>query len=346
MSDSIQMVTPPEGSLQQERGNLRETLKKIASMREMTLILIITAFCIFLSLTSPFFATWINIKVLLSGLSTDALLVIGMTIILISGGIDLSIGSVMCLAMAICAKLFLAGWNPWVAAVAAIGGAVTVGWVIGMLVTKIKLTHFIVTLCFMGIARGIVLTISSGTPISLVAQLASAPAFKMIGQGNVFGFLPMQVIIFIVLAIVADFMVRKSAAMRLVFYTGSNEKAAQYSGILVDRVKIAACMLCSAFAGIAGVIYMVKFSGVPMSAGVGTEMIAISSCVIGGCSMNGGKGTVFGAVLGLTLMSLVTNAMNLFAVTPTWQDLIRYCILLCAVVLDYLQQNSLKKKVS
>jgi len=332
--------------IEQNPTGIKGIFKKIMGMREMNLILIIIAFGVFLTTTTPYFATWLNIKVLLSGLSTDALLVIAMTIVLISGGIDLSIGSVMCLTMAVSATMFRGGMNPWLASIVGIIAAIIVGWVQGMLITKIKLSHFIVTLCFMGIARGLVLTISNGTPISLVAPLAATPVFKTIGQGNIFGFIPMQVIIFLILAVISDFMTRKSAPMRQVFYTGSNEKAAAYSGIMVDRVKIAAMMISGLFAGIAGVIYMVKFSGVPMSAGSGAEMTAISSAVIGGCSMNGGRGTIFGAILGLVLMSMVTNAMNLFAVSPTLQDLIRYLILLLAVILDNLQQNALVKRTS
>ncbi len=327
-------------------GGALATIKKIFALREMNLILIILVFGIFLSLTTETFATWMNIRVLITGLSTDALLVIAMTIVLISGGIDLSIGSLMCFTMAVAASLFRGDMNPWVASIIGIAASVGLGWLQGMIITKIKLTHFIVTLCFMGIARGLVLYISGGTPISLVAALDATPAFTTIGQGNFIGDIPLQVIIFLVLAIFSDVMTRRSAPMRQVFYTGSNEKAAQYSGIKTDRVKIIAMMLSGLFAGIAGIIYMVKFSGVPMSAGEGAEMIAISSAVIGGCSMNGGRGTVFGAVLGLVLMSMVTNAMNLFAVNPTLQDLIRYIILLVAVVLDNLQQNAQLKKAS
>lgn len=338
---TVQQITPSQAPA--AKGG---ALRRIAGMREMNLLLIILAFGVVLACTSEFFFTWTNIKTVLSGMSTDGIMVIGMTVILISSGIDLSVGSVMCFAMVVGAKLFAGGWNPWLAALAALAVSTAIGWLMGMLVTKVKLTHFIVTLCFMGIARGLVLAITSGTPISLIAKLEEFPQFKIMGQGSVFGVLPMQVIIFLALAIFADFMVRKSAAMRLVFYTGSNEKAAAYSGILTDRVKVAACMFCSLCAGLAGVIYMVKFSGVPVSAGTGAEMTAISSAVIGGCSMNGGRGTILGAVLGLVLMSMVTNAMNLYSVPSTWQELIRYSILLLAVILDNIQQNAQLKKAS
>ncbi|MBQ4504887.1 MAG: ABC transporter permease, partial [Firmicutes bacterium] len=145
---------------------------------------------------------------------------------------------------------------------------------------------------------------------------------------------------------VCDFMLRKSAVCRQIFYTGSNEKAAAYSGIKTDRVKIAVMMISGFLCGIGGVIYMVRFSGVPVSAGEGFEMTAIASCVIGGVSMNGGRGTVLGAVLGLTFMTLITNAMNLFLVSPTVQELIRYLIVLAAVILDNAQANARAKKLA
>ncbi len=327
----------------QQNGN---PLKKLFQMREMTLLLIVALFILVMCFASEFFPKWANIKVLLSALSIDGIIVIGMAIILISGGIDLSVGSVMCLSMTVCAMLFLNGLNPWIAAIVALLVCALIGAVIGFLVTKLKLTHFIVTLCFMGIARGIVFALTTGTPISLVTVLKDHEAFRFLGQGQIGEILPMTVLIFLIVAILADFFVRKSSIMRLVFYTGSNEKAAAYSGINVDKVKIMTCVACSLFAGFAGIIYVNKFSGVPVSAGTGAEMTAIASAVIGGVSMSGGRGTVLGAVLGLTLMTLVQNSMTLFTVPAFWQDLIRYLIVLAAVVVDAIQQNMSRRKVA
>lgn len=327
----------------QKKTGVLATLK---GMHELSLILIILVFGVFLTFASPIFLTWTNLKTVLSGMSTDGIMTIGMAVILISGGLDLSIGSVMCLSMVIGARVLLTGANPILAVLVTVAFAAAIGWAQGMVITKLNLTHFIVTLCTMGMARGMVLGLTGGRPISLIARLEEVPWFKVVGQGSIGGVVPMQLLIFLALAVFMDFMTRKSAPMRRVFYTGSNEKAARYSGIRVDRVKIAACIFCSACAGLASVIYMVKFSGVPVSAGTGAEMTAISSCVIGGCSMNGGKGTIFGALLGLMLMSLVTNAMNLLSVPTTWQNFITYSILLLAVVIDVIQQNRAKKKAS
>lgn len=313
---------------------------KMKNLREMNLLVIVLLAGIILAFTSEFFFTWNNIKVVLSSFATDGIVVIGMTIMLIIGGIDLSVGSVMCLSMTICALLFLAGVNPWLAALIAIAACVLIGLIIGVIVTRLGLTYFIVTLAFMGIARGLVLILSGGTPVSIVAELDAQMLFKSLGQGQLFGIIPMQVVIFLVIMLISDYVVRSSSSMRLVFYTGSNEKAAEYSGINTNKVKLIVGMVTSGLCGIAGIIYLTKFSGVPMSAGSGLEMTAISSAVIGGASLTGGRGTVAGSILGLALMALVTNAMTLFTVPPFWQDFIKYTILLIAVVLDQIQQKA------
>ena len=316
----------------------------VFQIREMNLILIIVALVIFLSLSNSFFPRWSNIRIILGSLSIDGIIVIGMTLILISGGIDLSVGSMMCLSMTIIATLFLRGVNPWIAAVVSLIICSGIGAFMGVLVTKLRLSHFIVSLCFMGICRGIVHTLTTGTPISLVRVLPTVPTFRYVGQGQVGGLIHMSVLIFLVIAIISEFFVRRSVLLRMVFYTGSNEKAAAYSGINVDRVKILTSMACSMFAALTGVIYVSRFSGVPITAGIGLELTAIASAVIGGVSMNGGKGSVLGAVLGLTLMALVQNALTLFYVPAFWQELIRYMIVLTAVSIDALRQNIIMRR--
>lgn len=325
-----------EGKLQKKDAGLA---KKLASLREITLILIIAIFVVVMCFASEHFAKWSNIKVLLASLATSGITTIGMTIVLISGGIDLSVGSVMCMAMAFAGTLITVGINPWIASVVGVLSAAVCGLVMGLLVTKLKLSHFIVTLCFMGIARGIVYAMTSGTSISLVAMLREIPQFAFIGQGYIGGIFPMTFTIFIVIAVIAEIFARKSKLMRKVYYVGSNEQAAEHSGIKTDRVKIGACVACSTLAGVAAIIFMTKFSGVNTSAGVGLEMTALSAAVIGGVSMNGGKGSVSGALLGLFLIVLVQNAMTLFSVPAFWQDLIRYVIVLLAVILDVIQEN-------
>ena len=320
--------------------------KRLKNARETSLILIIVAICIVLSITNPYFAKWANIQTLLGSIAINGILTIGMIVVMISGGLDQSIGAVMCMSMAFSAKAITLGVPPLLAILIGLVGAAACGLVIGLIVTKLNLSHFIVTLCFMGIARGVVYVMTAGISISLVADLKTMPALAFIGSGYIGGAVPMSFIIFLVLAIAADLYARKSSGMRKVYYTGSNEMAAKHSGIKINRVKVLACVACSVLAGIASVIYMSKYSGVSVSAGQGAEMTALSAAVIGGVSMNGGKGTVAGGLLGLLLIVLIQDAMTLFSVQAVWQDLIRYVIVLLAVILDVLQERARKKKNS
>lgn len=328
------------------KAGLPGLLETLSDVREMSLIIIIILVSILLAFTNDYFATWANAKTLLGSISINGILTIGMIIVMISGGLDLSIGSVMCLSMAFAATAIRAGMNPWISALIGILGAIACGLVMGLIITKMNLSHFIVTLCFMGIARGVVYAMTSGVNISLVSNMKEMPVIAYLGSGYIGGFLPMTFLVFIVLAVITELYARKSANMRRVYYTGSNEQAAEYSGIKTKRVKIAACMACSTMAGIAGIIYMSKYSGVATSAGIGLEMTALSAAVIGGVSMNGGKGTIAGGLLGLLFIVLIQDAMNLFSVQAFWQDLIRYLIVLLAVILDVLQERARKRKNS
>ncbi|MDP9964112.1 ribose transport system permease protein [Variovorax paradoxus] len=305
---------------------------KFTSMREMGLLLIIAAMCVAMSFASPYFLTWDNVRAMLLSFSIEGIVVVGMTILLIVGGIDLSVGSVVCFAMVVTGKLFLMGVDPWIASLVAIGASGLVGAMIGGCVTRIGLNHFIASLAFMVIVRGLCLALTQGTPQSLFSLPAE---FKFIGQGTLLG-VPAVILIFVAIVVVSDFVLRRSTLLRRVFYTGSNEKAALYSGIRVGRVKFWVTVLCSASAGLAGVIYTARFGAATPTFGVGMELNVIAAAVIGGASLKGGSGTVLGAVLGLALLSVVTSSLILLDVSPYWQDVIKGLILLAAVTIDHL----------
>ena len=306
---------------------------KFKNFREGTLILIIVAVCILMSFLSPYFMTWNNWRAIFLSFSTDGIVAVGMTIMLVLGGIDLSVGAVMCLAMCIGGKLFLLGMNPWLASLLALVICGGIGAVMGVLVTRVGRVHFITTLAFMGIARGACFVITQGTPLSLFTLPAS---FKFIGQGTV-GPFPFVIIIFLVIVVASDYMLRNSTVLRKVFYAGSNEKAAVFSGIRVKKVKIGVSVLTAVLSALAGIIYMSRFGAATPGFGAGLEMTAISAAVIGGASLNGGEGTVFGSILGIALLSIITSSLILMDVSVYWQDLIKGLILLFAVSVDHIQ---------
>lgn len=304
---------------------------RLGSMREAGLIVIILALCIAMTFASPHFLTWGNFRAMLMSFSIEGIVVVGMTILLIVGGIDLSVGSVVCFSMVVSGALFLMGLDPWTASLVGIGASALIGAAMGFFVTVIGLNHFITSLAAMVIVRGLCLVITKGTPLSLFTL---PPGFKAIGQGS-FGNVPYVIIIFVVVVAIFDFLLRRATAFRKVFYTGSNEKAAQFSGIKTKRVKFWVTVLCSTLAGFAGVIYMSRFGAATPTFGAGMELNIIAAAVIGGASLNGGSGTIFGAILGMALLSVVTSSLILLDVSVYWQDMIKGCILLAAVSIDH-----------
>ncbi|MDG4720415.1 ABC transporter permease [Thalassospira aquimaris] len=304
----------------------------IFKAREAGLVAIILIICIAMSFASPYFLTWQNFRAMLLSFSIEGIVVVGMTILLIVGGIDLSVGSVVCLAMVIGGKLFLMGLDPWSASLIAILACGFIGFLMGQCVTRIGLHFFIVSLAFMVVARGLSLLITKGTPQSLFTL---PPSFKFIGQGDIAG-MPFVIILFFVLVVFFDLLLRHSTIFRKVYYTGSNEKAALFSGIKTKHIKILCATLCGLLSGVAGVVYMARFGAATPQFGIGMELSVIAAAVIGGASLNGGSGTIFGAVLGAALLSLVTSSLILLDVPVYWQDIIRGLILLVAVSADHL----------
>jgi len=317
------------------KNRFRLIITKIRGFREGTLILFIIAIGVLMSFLSPYFLTVDNLKATMLSFATEGLVVVGMTIVMVAGGIDLSVGSVMALAMVISGKLFLSGMHIFPAVVIALFAVGCLGAVIGFFVTKVGLSPFITTLAMMGIARGLCFVITKGTPLSLFSLPQS---FKNIGLGSIWG-IPFIIIIFLVIVVLSDFLMRRSKLFRKVFYTGSNETAAIYSGINTQKIKRLVYIICSTMAGLAGILYMSRFSSATPGFGAGVELTTISAVVIGGASLKGGEGTVLGAILGIALLALINTSMILLDVSVYWQDLIRGLILLGAVSLDLLRHK-------
>jgi ribose transport system permease protein len=306
-------------------------LRPLASMREAGLIVIILALCIAMSFASPHFLTWGNFRAMLMSFSIEGIVVVGMTILLIVGGIDLSVGSVVCFSMVRVRRLVPRRARPVDRKPDRHRRQRPDRCVMGFFVTVVGLNHFITSLAAMVIVRGLCLVITKGTPLSLFTL---PPAFKAIGQGSFYG-LPYVILIFVAVVAIFDFLLRRATAFRKVFYTGSNEKAAQFSGIRTKQVKFWVTVLCSTLAGLAGVIYMARFGAATPTFGAGMELNIIAAAVIGGASLNGGSGTIFGAILGMALLSVVTSSLILLDVSVYWQDMIKGCILLAAVSIDH-----------
>ena len=255
MERPVAVAELPSPSEHRETPGLPGLAGKALRMRETGLILIILALFIAMSFASPYFLTWTNMRAMAMAFAVEGIVVVGMTILLISGGIDLSVGSVTALAMVIAGLLFLNGMDPWLASAIAIAACTAIGAIMGFFVTRVGLHHFIVSLAVMVIARGLCLLGTGGRPLGLYELPES---FKFIGQGSI-GVIPVVLVVFVVVVVVSDFMLRRTTMFRKVFYTGSNPKAAAYSGIDTRQVVFMTTTLCAALSGIAGIIYMARF---------------------------------------------------------------------------------------
>lgn len=322
---------------------LNKLWRSISSFREATVLLIIIVISTVLSIFSPYFLTRDNLMSTAVGFSSDGIIAVGMTIALASGGFDFSTGSVMALSGVTAGALYISGINIWISCIIALVVGMLCGLLNGFFIGKVGLNPFITTLAVMGIARGGSYVLTQGYPISI---FGAPKAFNYLGQGDILG-IPFIVFVFAIIAIIGDFMMRRSEALRKVLYTGSNERAAILSGINTTIVKIGVYLSVATLASIAGILSMARFTVATPVTGFGTDvsMRSILAAIIGGASLSGGEGTVLGTALGLILINLINNGLILLNVPVYWQDLVNGVILIMAVTLDYLSHQKRLKNI-
>ncbi|MDP5220615.1 ABC transporter permease [Ruegeria sp. 2205SS24-7] len=319
-----------QANLPMKRPLLRRVLQAFVDIRELTLIVLIAAIIIVMSNVNPYFLSFSNFRAVAVGMAPTAIIVIGMAILLASGGFDLSVGSVMALSSTVVAMLLLTGMPIPLAVVCGLVLGGIVGVVNGLLVTGLGINPLIATLGTMSIARGIALVLTEGFSVS------SLPAsFAWIGKAGIGGF-PVIVLFTILLVVLFDLAVRHTRFFRQVYFIGANEKAAMLSGIHVTRVRIILYALTGILAALAGVLLASRLmSGTP-TAGNGIELQVLAAAVIGGASLRGGEGTILGAFLGVVFVALINNTMTMLAVSIYWQMIVIGGVLVTAVALDML----------
>jgi ribose transport system permease protein len=307
--------------------------KEIIAQREFSLFLVLVVASVFMASMSPVFLTWANAEAMLLALSVDAIIAVGMVVLLISGGLDLSIGSTLGLTGVVTGLLLNSGQPAWAAILLGLATAVLVGIGNGLLVARLKINPFITTLGMQMMIRGLLLVLAKGK-----AVLNLPESFTVIGQGRLFG-VQYPIYIMLVLVIVGEILVRNTRFFRQSYYIGGNEKAARLSGINVDLVKIFNYSLVAALAGVAGLLITARFGSSSVTVGGGLELRVITATIIGGASLNGGEGSVLGAFLGAMFMAMLANSLNLLGVDVYWQNLITGLILIVAVVIDVLNEK-------
>lgn len=292
---------------------------------------------VFFSLASPNFLTWSNITngVLLSS-TVVGILALGTTFVIITAGIELSLGTGMTLS-AVMTAVFLANWGLPLA-IGIIGGILTgafIGFINGFNVAILKIPPFIATLAMMLIAQGLALVISGTAPI----YFSEVEGFTAIATGRLLFGIPNAVLILFALTAIGAVLLNKSVLGRYTFALGSNEEAAGISGISIRKWKIIIYTLSGAFMGIAGLVIAARLNSAQPSLGVGYELQAIAAVVIGGTSLQGGKGSIVGTLIGALIVGTVTNGLRIMSIPQEWQTVILGMVILVAVYADSLRRR-------
>jgi ribose transport system permease protein len=329
MVDRPHVSVKPSGT-ETERPAPVAFVHRLLRVREVLLIGVILLASLLMSALTPYFLTWGNIESMIIGMAPTAIIVVGMTIVLVSGGLDLSVGSTMALSGTLVGLLLLRGAPIWLSILAVLAAGALVGGINGVVITTLQVNPLIATLGMLTIARGIAMVITEGFTVTGLPQ-----PFAYLGQGALLGVPPM---LWVMTAIVAagDIAMRNMRSLRQVYYVGGNERAALLSGIKVDRVKIAAYILSATLSAAAGILLASRLMAGTPTAGVGLELTAIAAAVIGGASLLGGEGTVLGGFLGAVFMTIIGNAMIILGISIYWQGIVSGAILILVVSLDML----------
>ena len=316
--------------------------RRILARPSSGVIALLIVVCVVMTFASSSFLTASNWQNILNQMVYVTILALGMTIVLIAGGIDLSVGSVLGLSAGIMAYLI----NHYVVFIQAfiltlLAGAV-IGLVNGLMITRLGLPDFVATLATLGIGSGLLFLWTGGVPF--IGYMYST--YNIVGgETKLLGPVTFPLIAALMVALLASIVLRFTAFGRHCYAIGSNRSAARLSGINVDRVKIGAYIVSGILAALTGILLAGQTTTVAPTMGAGYEIQAIAAAIIGGAALSGGRGRVFGAVLGALTLTIATNIINLLGINATWQDVIVGGILLLAVVLDR-ASGALSRRVS
>lgn len=297
-------------------------------LRQFGLVFVILAIVIVMSIVSDVFMTKNNMMNVLRQISINGILAIGMTFVILTGDIDLSVGSVVGLTSVICGSFLQKGTNFIVAILIAMVISVFCGIVNGYLVAYVGFQPFIATLSTMTIGRGAALLYSDGKP-----YIIKDPSFIKIGQGFVRG-IPIPIILLLIACIIGLIILNMTTFGRYVFAIGGNKNAAKLSGVRTRRVELMVYVISAICACVVGLILSARISSGQPTAGESYEMDAIAATAIGGTSMSGGVGSLYGTILGFMIIGLLSNAMNLMNINSFWQQIVKGLLIVIAVFLD------------
>ena len=316
----------------------------LSSIRRFQSLIALALLCIVLCIMTDKFFTADNGLNVLRQIAVNICIATGMTLIVLTAGIDLSVGSILALCGAFTAGLLKHGieipagdlFVGFTLLGAILGGLVlgwALGWFNGFVITKFNVPPFVATLAMLTIARGFTMLYTQGHPISNLGS-----SFTFIGSGAFMG-IPVPVWIALIVVLLAVFVTQKTKMGRYIYAIGGNEQAARLSGININKVKIWVYAIAGALAALGGIIVTARLDSAQPNAGISYELDAIAAVVIGGTSLSGGKGSVWGTVLGAIIIGVLNNGLVLLNVSPFWQQVVKGAVILLAVIIDKMGEH-------
>ncbi|MFC0561322.1 ribose ABC transporter permease [Halalkalibacter alkalisediminis] len=306
------------------KGKFSANFAKLGPLIGLMVIIVI------ITMLNPSFLSLSNIFNILRQVSINALIAFGMTFVILTGGIDLSVGSILALSGAVTATLLAAGVDPVLAVAAGLAVGAILGAFNGLIISKGKVAPFIATLATMTIFRGLTLMFTDGKPVT---GLGDSTFFQMLGKGYFMG-IPVPAITMMISFVILYLILKKTTFGRRVYAVGGNEEAAILSGIKADRIKIYVYSLTGFLSALAGVILMSRLNSAQPTAGSMYELDAIAAVVLGGTSLTGGRGWIVGTLIGALIIGVLNNGLNLLGVSSFFQQVVKGGVILLAVLMD------------
>ena len=307
----------------------------ILKTREFGIFLGLLVLFIFFSFMNPFFATLANQMNIIRQVSFMGIIAIGMTLVIVSGEFDLSVGSVYGMAGMIGGLLISNGINVWIVLLLSLASGLLIGLINGVLVTYGRIPSFIVTLGMLSIIRGFNLTVTGGYTITIVKEHTTLIGIlRFLALGKLFNFIPVGGVIFIGVATIIGILYHKTIVGLHIKAVGGNAVSAMLSGIKVKNIKILAFMISGFTAAFSGILTLFFFDTAKGTTGTGLELLVITATIIGGTSLKGGVGTIFGTIIGVLIIGVLRNGLTLIATLPFWQTSIIGFVIILAVAID------------
>jgi ribose transport system permease protein len=304
----------------------------------MGVLLAFIILCVFLSVATDNFLTTENILVVLRQAVWVGIIAIGMTYVISTSGIDLSVGSIVGFCGLVTAVLIKGGMNIYLALLIAVAVGTMFGFINGLIIAKVKVNPFIATMAMMSILRGLIYVYTQGIPIYGL----SFPEFQFLAQGYVGG-IPFPIVLLVVLLAIFWYILKFTKFGRYVLSVGSNEEAAKLVGINIERVKIGVYVITGLLSAVSGILLTSRSEAAVVDAGNGYELDVIAAVIIGGTSLSGGKSNLLGAILGSILMVTIRNGLNLLKISSLWHQVVIGAVILVAVVADIISNRTRKE---